>query len=437
MSTSRHHMPWSLLPPLPLYGVGTRCVEALDHYVARQAYVCGARSPGVFFDPGTAYTPASTILGPGQVFVSRIRQLKCMTGIRNLHCGSLYNLGPLAEQNWHGAAVPGRRWCPLCFSSWDTNTSYELLAWYLPLVVRCPIHGCRLEDRCPHCGRTQIHGRPYGRRRRCVGCDKPLCNVPRWTPSSSYRTWAETEALTLIDFCADPAASRVPSSALNELLVAVRRCFELSIDVPESVKSAVSQFSADTAGIQRKMELLLNLCAIQSISMLDALLDPQASSSRPFPTIWSTYEPVDLCSQSTEMKLKILRSVLNRLQRRQRVFPLPSVYVVSDELSLPKFRVKDYRRQWVTDYNETRVRRTPLDSVQREIDSFYRAVLEYLKSSGVSPYDIQKSCLIVRSRLGAFNLKQPIKIKIAEACIFLRSELLEATAEARNAPCTF
>jgi len=51
--------------------------------------------------------------------------------------------------------TPQKKWCPVCLAGSAGGTVYEQLVWRFALVERCPLHLCRLVDRCSVCGERQ------------------------------------------------------------------------------------------------------------------------------------------------------------------------------------------------------------------------------------------------------------------------------------------
>ena len=78
-----------------------------------------------------------------------------------------------------------RRWCPQCFqASLDSGTDiYEPLIWSIDAVKICPIHRYPLQNRCPHCGKTQRSMTGKMQVGRCSQCFEWLNQVTPTMPT--------------------------------------------------------------------------------------------------------------------------------------------------------------------------------------------------------------------------------------------------------------
>lgn len=149
---------WTALPPLPLRGMGTPMVESLGGYAYRLAKISGISIAKLSAYRGThsgRKYDANCIgksLGPGANWID---DLEYLTGLNDLHCGTLWVLKDVIGQSFLGTKPQWRRWCPQCYREWAEEDRYEPLAWNFSLLVSCPVHHCLLESRCPNCGRRQ------------------------------------------------------------------------------------------------------------------------------------------------------------------------------------------------------------------------------------------------------------------------------------------
>jgi AraC-like DNA-binding protein len=151
-------------------GVGTPLVESLTGYVCRLA-VAHCVSPSVLIrreilprlresnDPSGA--KASTFIydsyilnGVGDCPRAWVRILENLTGEGSLHVMTMLPWARLLS--YRHLLRENRRWCPRCFETWRGNCLplYEPLLWSLQAATVCPLHAGRLEEHCPHCGKT-------------------------------------------------------------------------------------------------------------------------------------------------------------------------------------------------------------------------------------------------------------------------------------------
>lgn len=73
------------------------------------------------------------------------------------------------------------RWCPFCYGDQlrKHRETHTPLLWSLAPYKRCVVHGCRLEDRCPECDKTQPFIPRIAEAAMCSNCGASLtrCSV--------------------------------------------------------------------------------------------------------------------------------------------------------------------------------------------------------------------------------------------------------------------
>lgn len=165
-------IPWALLPPLRLRGVGSGDVESLEHYLARLAWVTEFRArsiltvaaPDHLVDRAVRATLFTATCIPTQTAAALSEGLERVTGQDNLHCGTFRNLRHILARTALGRNGGVRRWYPMCYASWGAETSYEPLLWRVEAATYCNWHGCRLVRSCSACGSRQRTTDYSGRR---------------------------------------------------------------------------------------------------------------------------------------------------------------------------------------------------------------------------------------------------------------------------------
>lgn len=82
--------------------------------------------------------------------------------------------GHALSRFFHGSLGEYLRYCPLCLSL----SAYYRLTWRFLVLTGCPLHHCRLLDRCGHCGqRIPLFNIP-AKLGVCSHCDTALCQCP-------------------------------------------------------------------------------------------------------------------------------------------------------------------------------------------------------------------------------------------------------------------
>ena len=161
----------SYLYHLSPLGVGTQLVESLTGYLCRLAAAhcvsasvlvtreilprIRAESDGPSGAKSSTFIYDSHILnGIGECPRAWTRVLEALTGESALHVMTML---PWARVISHRHLLrQNRAWCPRCFDSWRSADLplCEPLLWSMQAVAACPLHACRLEERCPRCGKA-------------------------------------------------------------------------------------------------------------------------------------------------------------------------------------------------------------------------------------------------------------------------------------------
>lgn len=195
---------FSLVP----YGTGTPDQEGLLSLIVRtcHAHAVSPRRMIVVIFPTAeplvakiASAPffgklAGTVNGLGQyaeLFTSAMEQL---AGHRNLAPLTMLPWQGLFPHNGQGLLARQRRWCPVCLIQQmpDGGPVPVPLAWSIEAYLCCSRHSCRLEERCPHCGKAQPSLPRYPNLSICEYCCGALGKcTPNYEISSIDRWVAE------------------------------------------------------------------------------------------------------------------------------------------------------------------------------------------------------------------------------------------------------
>lgn len=415
MSGTSNRKSWAPLPPLELRGLGTSAVESLDHYLARLTWTCGVRVCDVLVGQGSGMPPVSAICGPGYVYLSRIADLKRATGVDSLHCGTVYNLGRVTERGLRGLAQRERRWCPVCFSDWDHGTSYELLAWHFHLVVRCPLHDCILVGKCQRCGQAQGRRTSYPSRRNCVHCGSSLGGKGKWARMSPEQAWAHSQMLGILEFCGDPNSKRLEDSAFTILASTILTGVLLADDASEEARRVVARVAASTNAPSLDFELLLNLCALQGVGLREALHDPLGGSSKPFLSMWETFRPIDLRIDSRKVRSQVFEALLSELIESPNSRPLPSLWLLAQELGLSEHAEARHRTANWRRYGLSCLARSGKKEVQQRVDAAFAKVSRLAGVEGRSTADSLTRERVARQAIDDHKLSRELKLAIVDS----------------------
>lgn len=134
---------------------------------------------------------AGTVNGLGQyaeLFVSATERL---TGQQNLRHLTLLPWQGLFSHNGQGLLARHPRWCPVCLYQQRLLGQDMVfpLRWSIEAYRACAEHSCILEDRCPHCGRTQPHLPRFPDIGVCDHCHRPLAGIRPGMDVPQFELW--------------------------------------------------------------------------------------------------------------------------------------------------------------------------------------------------------------------------------------------------------
>lgn len=277
---------WTVLPPLRLKGVGTSFVESIPSYLARLLWTTGvplnhlARYVGKHSLAGAGHVGSflhAEALSP--IAISRISALEVLTGEMHLRCGSLWALSEIVACNTSAYGSYKRQWCPKCYEDWNEE-SYEPLIWRIDLLGACPKHNCRMESTCPSCGKLQRNAFPLKVRRVCWACGASLTQGARWLRRPDFAQWVDDQITQLVEFCATPRAIPVPLSIYTDFATGLRINAKRSGRRDTVMRLLLRNIDRHARRNSRRPTLrsLLNMCALQGISLQELLCAPRQVS---------------------------------------------------------------------------------------------------------------------------------------------------------------
>ncbi|MFC5438363.1 TniQ family protein [Rhodanobacter umsongensis] len=407
---------WSVLPPVPLMGVGTALVESVEHYVIRLAWITGTSVksivslPAPFDEPGIRKTTlASSFCGPGKVYKRRIENLEILTGVETIRCGSFYLLDAILTPGAVGRASGYHRWCPQCYKEWDEATSWEPLQWSIDLRVTCPDHGCDLEDRCRHCGAIQKPSVRYQSRRNCSKCQRSLAGDGAWSVKPRYVSWAEGQLSKLVELCATPGRDPLPGTTFETFAYTITRSAPsnpaLSVGASDALARLVRlnfpRGLPKGSGVRVRLHTLINACALQGISVQDLLLNPVESGALSFIERWGEYRPLELPSGHDEENVLVLASFLEALLANQKMFYLPHPRSAMRELKVTRRAVSTVSPDVYGRYMLRYQRQASSGALRRAEQAFLRALncIKAIRPNPFGPSDGRKARKLVARTL--------------------------------------
>lgn len=341
---------WTEFPPLRLRGVGTADVESVQHFFRRLIWTTGLPAVKtrayVGLESGVkekyCYSfEKSSILN--QAAIRRLDVLQRLTGEGNLRCGTLWAVSDVVSRNFNLYRDYKRRWCPKCYEEWDEDSSWEPLIWNIDLLRNCPKHSCLMEHACHGCGSHQRNVSDLNIRRMCGRCGMSLAAHPRWVGGPKITTWIDEQVGQLTEYCGTPRANFFSWDDYVSFVVELRRnagrCGTLVR--PMRMLLAQADYRARKTSRCPSLRTLLNLCAIQSISIGELLDSPRQASSPVLFSEWSSpeYMPLPPVVQAERIYLAVCQ--IERFIVRENISHLHPVELLLKPFLVAKIAVRD------------------------------------------------------------------------------------------------
>lgn len=320
---------YTVLPPLPLSDGGWSQVESLDSYLARLTMVTGERFATMRALRLQSGSKRSSLNSGSESSLAILRRTELLTG-RSLTGGTLSALGHVLHRIGSGVSHSYRRWCPRCLlDNYSTGLS-ERLIWTFTHYDRCLIHGCSIQRVCNRCGNRQpSDGVVFDKRRRCSTCGLSLSGAGVPTDSTPISLWVNNSLEELVDWTSR-SSQPVPSENYATYITKLSRTGGL-----DTLREACPVLWKDINQFRRRratMTVLLNLAAIQGISVLDLLLRPEESASVPLFGPATNFSAIPLPPSSYGENMRRLVQVGTHLTAGDTL--LPPVKVLAELLSV-------------------------------------------------------------------------------------------------------
>lgn len=422
---------WSVLPPIPIRGVGTPLVESAEHYMARLAWSAGTTISQIYrlqspyedaqFKPDGGTTSFN---GPGKWFMRCVHNLERLTGVGDIRCGTFYVLGDVLAMIGVNRQSRKQRWCPQCYLEWSED-SWEPLAWAVELQTTCPSHLCNLEFRCRSCGSSQRVGRSYQERRRCHSCSQSLGAHGVSVSRPKQIIWAERQIAQAVEMCADPGQKPIPYKSYALFVTELTRRYDVgNSSTPATVRAAIGRVRAKSLQGRVTFRTLIDLSALQSVSISEMLLSPREAAGRPLLDLSVGHKGLDMPNGSHVAKISAFRQCVADMLDRHEEFYLPSMQLLMKRFRLNRDLVRELSVDAYEDYQLAFSQQLPY-SQWVHMERAFRLALSELDDLKLGSND---SCAIAMRVAAASNCSS------AQAGLAVRSAIRanDALARAQN-----
>lgn len=279
----------SILAPLHLHGLGTPLVESLASYYCRLAdvhqvsgkqlakVVCNdsiyLRSNGLPRLRSIDLSPIVFCAHSSRTAVLALR-LERLTGADNLVHGTLLRLREVLSRNQSGSCVGKRRWCPICYAQCE-DIVVEPLAWWIPQITHCHVHGARLIDQCTRCGSHQSNWRVGPARKLCIKCgfELKVHNSVRDVPTP-WEAWCQARMLEVLEHIATPTSEEISPDAVKAFIKKV-----MPIASEEGRRQPMSKELQKLRAQGNRWSTIFEMAARWGTTPMDVLLRPDEAVS--------------------------------------------------------------------------------------------------------------------------------------------------------------
>lgn len=320
------------------------------------------------------------LCGPGPGAQSRIRALELVTGVGHLRYGSLWMLSNVTCDLSFGRSTVYRRWCPECYGNWDTDASSEPMVWAVAALSRCPTHGCELESVCRSCGQPQASQTPYRRRRTCTKCGNPLGGAGRRTARPAFHEWIDRQVCELMELCATPGREPFPADTFVTFLELLEQQAIRQRNFPVILQAVRGHRYGQGGPDKPTITTLVNLCALQGVSIGEMLTAPRHAGSTPLLDLWSGYSALPIGSGSDDYEVKVGYWLLKNLLARCKDLYLPNMLYALDEAGISRVVLRNISPDLYETY-EQRYRSQATPTVEYRSAEAFRAALVRFRAS--------------------------------------------------------
>jgi hypothetical protein len=241
--------------------------------------------------------------------------------------------------------------------------------------------------------------------------------------------------LGILEFCGDPNSKRLEDSAFTILASTILTGVLLADDASEEARRVVARVAASTNAPSLDFELLLNLCALQGVGLREALHDPLGGSSKPFLSMWETFRPIDLRIDSRKVRSQVFEALLSELIESPNSRPLPSLWLLAQELGLSEHAEARYRTANWRRYGLSCLARSGKKEVQQRVDAAFAKVSRLAGVEGHSTADSLTRERVARQAIDDHKLSRELKLAIVDSYWEIRGRCHSMLQRDITTPC--
>ncbi|HEV7272139.1 hypothetical protein [Pseudoxanthomonas sp.] len=240
--------------------------------------------------------------------------------------------------------------------------------------------------------------------------------------------------LDILQFCGDPNSARLKDSSFTMLASTILTGVLLADDASEKARQVVARVGAATNAPSLDFELLLNMCALQGVRLCEALHDPLGGSSKPFLSMWETFRLIDLRVDSRKVRSQVFEALLSELIESPNSRPLPSLWLLAQELGLSEHAEARYRTANWRRYGLSCLARSKEKEVQQRVDAAFAKISRLAGKDGRLTADSLTRERVARQAIDDKKLSRELKLAIVNSYWEIRERCLSMLQTATASP---
>jgi len=226
-------------------------------------------------------TRSLAMCGYGKDVLNLVEILEAATGVRNLRSGTLLTLSEIASPNGIYALKRSRAWCPACLLDDAANgQQYDRLLWIIYDVERCPEHKLKLITKCPRCNNRQFYYRFDINYDTCVMCGGSLIPNPSKWIRAEVPSYAEKDAVELIELNAAELTHSLNVKRLQEFFVTDWRLYQKRMRNIEERKAHIDMFPKICVRYRPSLSTMFKIARLADIPLTLILQEPEMAAKQ-------------------------------------------------------------------------------------------------------------------------------------------------------------
>ncbi len=188
------------------------------------------------------------------------------------------------------------------------------------------------------------------RRRACTKCQSDLGGKGQRPAQSGFMAWVDRQVSDVIGLCATPGQAPVRADSFSIYMESLVEQAKGREKVPRILKSHIKNTRCNSGPSKPSIRTMINMCALQGVSVLEMLLSPEGASSAPLLDLWNGYTILPFGPGPYGSKVGIVDWLLRKVIAKCRGFYLPPMECVLAETGLSRSCLRELNVDLYEDY---------------------------------------------------------------------------------------